>query len=298
MKKPTSQDTTNPAHAYFLTVSPSTAHVCGYRFKDFCRFTFDTDDFNNCSWGDMKYQHVLSYIRHKQEEGLSVSTLKVMLANIKSLSEQCYVLGYLNIEEHWRIQKIKPVRGQTLPAGRCLTLEEILTLRTFYRQPHIDKRHAWNGATIALGLELGFRRIETRRLKVDDIDFITGTIVATGKGNKKRLIPLTDNAATALKTHLIANKVTKGFVFCNPYTLEPPSDQRQSYACETVGRLLNLSHFSSHDLRRTFATMLLDNGADLIAVQQLLGHASIEMTKIYDRRGERIKLSAINLLPY
>jgi integrase len=61
---------------------------------------------------------------------------------------------------------------------------------------------------------------------------------------------------------------------------------------------VKIKHFTMHDLRRTFATVLLDVGADKFAVQRLMGHSSLVTTELYDRRGEKAAIDAIKLLPF
>jgi site-specific recombinase XerD len=65
-----------------------------------------------------------------------------------------------------------------------------------------------------------------------------------------------------------------------------------------TGRDSGIATLKPHDLRRSFATNLIDNGVDLFTVQNLMGHASLETTRRYDMRGEKTKKSAVELLPF
>lgn len=134
----------------------------------------------------------------------------------------------------------------------------------------------------------GTRVSEAVGLDVDDVDLDALTIVVTGKGSKQRMLPLGGFAAEAIDAYLVRARPTlaprgKGTprLFLN--SLGRPLSRQSAYgilrrAAERAGIA---GHVSPHSLRHSFATHLLQNGADVRVVQELLGHASVTTTQIY-----------------
>ena len=123
-----------------------------------------------------------------------------------------------------------------------------------------------------------------------------------GKGNKERTIYLRPFVQAALKSWLAINDNESGALFVRIFSggklgnrLGVLSIHR---AIERIQSNTDLERFTTHDLRRTFTTTLLDANADKFAVQRLLGHSSLVTTERYDKRGERAAKAAIELLPY
>jgi tyrosine recombinase XerC len=130
----------------------------------------------------------------------------------------------------------------------------------------------------------GIRVSELVGLNLDDLDEISGTVIVRGKGKKERLCPI---GGTALK-------VIRRYLSARPKTLRTPyalfvSQKRTRVTVRHVDRLLVRyvrgaglpASVSPHSLRHSFATHLLDRGADLRSVQELLGHASLSTTQVY-----------------
>ena len=123
-----------------------------------------------------------------------------------------------------------------------------------------------------------------------------------GKGGKQRLVPLSPTAGPFLAAWLELRGTSPGPLFC-PITRARTLRLGRSLTGEAVRQLLRrralaagVPAISPHDLRRTYAGDLLDAGADLPAVQQLLGHASPATTSHYDRRGDRARRAAAERL--
>ena len=131
----------------------------------------------------------------------------------------------------------------------------------------------------------GIRRAELLGLRDIDIDFITGTIQVTGKRKKQRLIPISDDIKLLLEKYItIRNEEIKnqsGYLFVkeNGQQLYPMLIHR--IVSENLKHIPTLSKTSPHVLRHTFATGMLNNGADINAVKELLGHSSLAATEIY-----------------
>jgi integrase/recombinase XerC len=144
-------------------------------------------------------------------------------------------------------------------------------------------------AILELFYGCGIRLSELHGLDIDSVDFHEGSIRVFGKGRKERIVPLGRKAGQALKNYLpfrreyLPKKDNSGetalFISIRGSRLG-----RRRIEFE-VSRYLHMvsekTHLSPHVLRHTFATHLLDNGADLRAVQELLGHSSLSTTQIY-----------------
>ena len=155
-----------------------------------------------------------------------------------------------------------------------------------------------DAAILELLYSTGMRVSELTGLTADRIDYLSGVVKVRGKGKKERLCPMGNPAARALKAALTAREgwlLTLGkrgttALFLNKYggglTVRSVERMLKKYAA-LVGLSPNLS---PHALRHSFATHLLDAGADLRSVQELLGHASLSTTQIYTHVSiERLK---------
>ncbi|MCV9389244.1 tyrosine-type recombinase/integrase [Reichenbachiella sp. ABR2-5] len=139
----------------------------------------------------------------------------------------------------------------------------------------------------------GIRRAELIGLKEEDVDLFNGTIKVLGKRNKERIIPLAKSNVALLKSY-ISSKNNAGFE--SPFMLVT-NQGKQSYPMminrivkKYLGYISNIDKKSPHVLRHTFATHMLDNGADLNAVKDLLGHASLAATQVYTHNSlEKLK---------
>jgi integrase len=155
-------------------------------------------------------------------------------------------------------------------------------------------------------LKTGLRLGELLALKWEDIDLVTGKIVvrrnlwrdkeASPKGGRSREVPLSDDAIATLKAHRAVTMLKSSYVFCDS------GGNRLSHKmvsnlvpriCKKAGLAKRLT---MHDLRHTFASHLVMRGVTLKAVQELLGHASIDMTLRYAHLSPDVKRDAVKLL--
>jgi integrase/recombinase XerC len=133
----------------------------------------------------------------------------------------------------------------------------------------------------------GIRLSELIGLRVSDIDFGNGTIKVTGKGSKQRIIPFGAKARSALQAYLavrpaMATKkpgVANAFLSTRGNPMSPKEVNRLMN--RYIGMVSEIEKRSPHVLRHTFATHLLNRGADLRAVKELLGHESLSTTQLY-----------------
>ncbi len=156
-----------------------------------------------------------------------------------------------------------------------------------------------NNAMLALFYSTGMRLSELRGINRADIDLLSQQVKVRGKGKKERIIPVGDHALLALRNYeekrddLIRNTITgadRTAFFLSARGKRISVRAIQSAVTGFLDTIDEDAGLSTHSLRHTFATHLLDAGADLRAVQELLGHASISTTQIYTHTSvERLK---------
>jgi len=136
----------------------------------------------------------------------------------------------------------------------------------------------------------GIRISELVGLNLDDVDFISGIVKVRGKGKKERLVPIGEHAISAIRAYLDRRKQQSQALFLNP-SLRRISDRGVRYIFKKYIRVAGIRQgVSPHTLRHSFATHLLNRGADLRTVQELLGHANLGTTQIYTHlTTERLK---------
>jgi integrase/recombinase XerD len=188
---------------------------------------------------------------------------------------------------------VSPKSWQKLP--QYLTTAEVESLLA---EPDLNKDQGIRDrAMLELLYATGLRVSELVQLKVSDLDFDAGFLRTVGKGDKERIVPIGDEAFRYLNNYLNSSYRTFRKKKPNtPYlflTRLGGAMSRQNFWMLIVkyGRRIGLSEkLSPHVLRHSFATHLLENGADLRMVQAMLGHADISTTQIYTHIArERLK---------
>lgn len=191
-----------------------------------------------------------------------------------------------------RIRAIKSRRSTRLPKGRSLTMEESSALMSCHRgvSPVVDTR---DKALLALMLGCGLRRAEVCGLTLSDVNFDEGAITLIGKGNKERKVYLPEAAMNFLLVWLDFRGQEDGplftRIFRGGHILKQKSLSESAVTLILKERLAitGQKRATPHDLRRTFATRLIEDGNDLVKVQRAMGHANVQTTARYDRRGEK-----------
>ncbi|AZZ59958.1 tyrosine recombinase XerC [Oenococcus sp. UCMA 16435] len=151
-----------------------------------------------------------------------------------------------------------------------------------------NDQHLRNSALIELLYATGMRIFEITNLTFSQIDFNNQIVDITGKGKKQRIIPFGKPALTSLKKYLPwREKVMQKFLEKHPYVFintrgKQLTETGAEYILKQVSKRSKLTaNVHPHMLRHSFATHLLNNGADIRTVQELLGHASLSTTQIY-----------------
>ncbi|TJX22380.1 site-specific tyrosine recombinase XerD [Staphylococcus haemolyticus] len=166
-----------------------------------------------------------------------------------------------------------------------LDVEEVIQL---LETPDLTKNNGYRDRTI---LELlyatGMRVTELIQIEIDDVNLIMGFVKVFGKGNKERIIPLGDTVIEYLDTYInnvrsqLLKKTVTNVLFLNLHG-RPLTRQGIWKLIKQYGLRANINKIlTPHTLRHSFATHLLENGADLRAVQEMLGHSDISTTQLY-----------------
>ena len=210
-------------------------------------------------------------------------------------------LGLVDSESFHRAADIPAIRGETLPRGRCLEAGE---LRALFQTCASDASPAGrrDAALIAVAYGCGLRRSELVSLELADYQPENGELkILHGKGRKERSVYVAGGTQDALNSWISTRGHEPGPLF-NPVvksgkiTIRHMSDQAVLSALAKRRKQAGVRNFSPHDMRRSFASDLLDAGGDIAVVQRLMGHSSPTVTARYDRRGERAKQRAAGLL--
>lgn len=143
----------------------------------------------------------------------------------------------------------------------------------------------------------GARISEASSLRVSSVDYSQGQVRVLGKGSKERIIPVHELALESMKLYqkdarplLIDNKPTSDFFFVSTRGNQMSADAMRKMFYSTLKLAGVEAHYSPHDMRHTFASDVLDGGADLRSVQEMLGHSSLSTTQIYTHlSAERLK---------
>lgn len=161
--------------------------------------------------------------------------------------------------------------------------------------PSEGKRQARDAAILELLYSSGLRVGELVSLRLEDVSLEEGTVRVTGKGRKVRVVPVGGHAIRALKRYLDVRPDVRGGGFKSsldePFFLnlrgKAGKKSGSGISARSVARMLegmlDRRHLSPHGIRHSFATHLLESGADLRAIQEMLGHASLSTTQRYAR---------------
>lgn len=218
----------------------------------------------------------LAYLKKKE---YARSTIARKLATLRSFFKFSIREGYLHSNP--AISLSTPKQEKKLPV--FLTIKEVIRL---IEAPVLDTETGLRDRAIMETLySTGIRVGELVGLNIENLDFIGGVMKVMGKGKKERIVPIGDKALQVIKKYLdkkkTLSKESERILFLNTKhkRLNPRSVRRivNKYIKITSSK----SGISPHTLRHSFATHLLDRGADLRSVQELLGHANLSSTQIY-----------------
>ncbi len=248
-------------------------------------------------WTDVDAFHLRGYLVHLSERQYDRPTIHLKMSALRSFFR--WLVRAERIKQNPVIGLTLPKKHRKLPKFLTIQQSEALhnaplaeTARRARRSRPTDDLLAWRDkAILEVSYSAGLRIHELTGLNDDDLDVLGEVVRVRGKGKKERLAPLGGPAMESLQMYLnLRARSARGPLFVNRFggRMTPRSVQRmlKKYLL-AVGLDPSLT---PHKLRHSFATHMLDAGADLRAVQELLGHANLSTTQIYTHiTPERLK---------
>lgn len=243
------------------------------------------------AWRELRADDFRRYLFERMKAGLAKPTIRLHFAALRTFYR--YLVERHGLQDNPLKQVQLPKLDKKLPV--VLTAKQIGTLLAApMAMVKSDKAAKWMPQRDAAILELfyssGLRLSELASLEVRDVDTFTESVRVLGKGRKERIVPVGSLALEAIQKYRQAAGVHTGPLFINK--------SRRRLSTRSVWLSLKRylafaeipQNISPHKLRHSFATHLLDAGADLRSVQTLLGHASLSTTQIYTHVSvERLK---------
>jgi len=276
-----------------------TAHPVIQPFLDFLKFekrysrhtviSYETDliaffDYVAVQYGEtpleqLGHTYIRGWLASLKDAGQSAKTINRKISTLKSFFKFCLRSGLINQTPMAKVISPKPEK-------RLPQFVEARDMATLF--DHVEFPDDWQGRTDRLVLlvfyQTGMRLSEVISLKDSQVSVSTRTFKVLGKGNKERLLPMAPQLAEVITGYQQERRqqfAEAETLFCdaNGKALAP----RKVYASvrKYLSLVTTIDKRSPHVLRHSFATHLMNNGADLNAVKELLGHSSLAATQVY-----------------
>lgn len=243
-------------------------------------------DYLSAQFGDMQPSsirpaYIRSWMAELKEKGITSKTINRKISALKSFFK--YQLREAAV-------KASPVSGIIVPkiSKRLPKYVEKEEIRTLF--DHVEFPDSFAGKTERLALALlyntGMRQAELLNLKEGHVDFSKSSVKVLGKGSKERIIPLGPEMISLIREYM-SEKAREGFVNQDGYLFVAAGGKKlypkylYNLTVKYLSRVTTSEKKSPHVLRHSFATHLTNNGADLNAVKELLGHSSLAATQVY-----------------
>lgn len=243
-------------------------------------FLFIRSQFEHTDIKTISHIHIRSWLAQLKEMETGSRSINRKISTLKSFYR--FLLKKEFVVENPMGKIISPKNSKRLPV-----FVNENNMANLMEQPLFSDD--FKGKTDKLILELlyqtGMRRAELLGLQLVNVDASNKTVKVLGKGNKERLIPIQTELCKLLQEYIQARSTVESLTHSNLLTFENGKPLYEKYIYLTVKKYLSLittiDKKSPHVLRHTFATHILNKGADLNAVKELLGHANLSATQVY-----------------
>jgi integrase/recombinase XerC len=282
-------------------LSPNSISAYRRDLREFSRWLAATRGIAGWEWGSLGRADIRGYMAHLTRRGLAKRSIARALSAVRSFYR------WMHRDEQVDVNPARAVGSPRLPRTLPTYLDraqaETLMALAVTRAGSGEFTDVRNLAMLELFYSSGLRLSELRGTDLGDLDLVSQQVKVRGKGRKERIVPLGDHAQRALRNYLVKRdmqisklggskvaKVARGAVFLSERGRRISPRALQHAIVGLLGTVDEGAGLTTHSLRHTFATHMVDGGADLRAVQELLGHASISTTQIYTHTSvERLK---------
>jgi integrase/recombinase XerC len=266
--------------------SPRTIIAYRYALEKFKHFAGD-----KMSWQDCTAHQFRAFLLDCMKAGMARSYVRLTFAALRSFYK--YRVEREGLRENPLREVQLPKMEKKLPIVLSVgQVDELLTAPK--KIERLAQAPAWAAARDAAMMELfyssGLRLSELTALNVADLDTISESVRVIGKGRKERIVPVGQIALKAIQQYRFEAGVQSGPLFISKLRKRMSSRSIWLMLKKHLSQTSIQLRVSPHKLRHSFATHLLENGADLRSVQTLLGHANLSTTQIYTHvTTERLK---------
>lgn len=269
------------------------------RFSRHTVISYETDlvaffDYLITQYGDtpvsqITHMFIRSWLASLKDEGLTAKSINRKISTLRSFFKYQLKVGVISQTPMAKI--IAPKIEKRLP--QFVADKDIATLLE-----HVEFGQDWTGRTERLLIELfyntGMRLSELINLKEGSVNFANHTLKILGKGNKERILPLSPELIRSIQEYLKQKKnlfpESQECLLCSSRGKQLAPRAVYSIVKKYLSLVTTIEKRSPHVLRHTFATHLTNNGADLNAVKELLGHSSLAATQVYTHNSiEKLK---------
>ncbi|WP_291163896.1 tyrosine recombinase XerC [Gemmatimonas sp. UBA7669] len=273
-------------------LSPNTVSAYTRDLREFSTWLAATHGAAGWQWDALTRTHIRGYLAHLTRRGLAKRSIARQLSAVRSFYKWMHRDERVDVNPARAVPT--PRLPRTLPAYLDRQQAEVLLQHAATRAQSLDFTDVRNLAMLELFYSSGLRLSELRGVDLTDLDLVSQQVKVRGKGRKERIVPVGDHAKQALRNYLVKRDVllaklagsprarlARGAVFLSERGARISARAVQHAMVGLMQAVSEGADLTTHSLRHTFATHLVDAGADLRAVQELLGHASISTTQIY-----------------
>ena len=224
---------------------------------------------------EISFQIIRTWIASLLEKGINPRSVNRKISTLKTYFK--FLIREGELVENPMMKVVAPKSKKRLPV--FIEEDQIASLlnEVQFEEGFVGQR---NKLIIELFYVTGIRLSELINIKISDVDFNNQSIKVLGKRNKERIIPLSSITINSLN-NFIENNQKNDFLFTNLEGEKLYNKLVYRLVNKYIGEISSVNKKSPHILRHTFATHMLNNGADINAIKELLGHANLSATQVY-----------------
>ena len=253
----------------------------------FQKYLFEEFSFDNLK--DIEFYHIRSYIVSLIENGQTSRSINRKISCLKSYFK--FLQTNFQNSVNPMLKVVSPKTSKKLPV---FIDENVITSLLDEKYFTLDFTGKRDRLILELFYATGIRLSELVNLKISDVDFYNQQIKVFGKGNKQRIIPFSSHLSVVFEEYFREAEKNNLNLFGEIFVTETGNKIYHKLVYRIVvdylTRVATLEKKSPHVLRHTFATHLLNNGADLNSIKEILGHTSLAATQVYTHNSiEKLK---------